>query len=153
MAKAKDVVPEPFVERPFITWDKWLRNIMDDISEFPDNDSRLRRALGLQRELESQLDFCQITQDHYELGSILIDAVLRGWYGRQAGVRCVGVSDCDEECPNHEECARYETWARMYPGAGMKDSRVRICSYLAIHVPQFTEKVAKKLGIHDQEAF
>lgn len=153
MAKSESVAPAPFVRRPFLTWDKWFRNILDDISELPTHDSRLRRALELKDELLEQHDLCQITDHHVDLGCVLIDAILRGWYGRSVGVRCVGVSDCDEDCPHHEHCARFEIWARMYDGTGYRDARIRTCAFLAIHVPQFTEKLAKRLGIYDKDAF
>jgi len=153
MVDPTKITPELIREPQMIAWDRWLRDIHDDISTFSDNASRLERAREIRDELSESYSSLFIDVDIYQLGKRLVDSVIRGWFNQPVGVLCAGITDCDAQCENAQKCAVYEIWARMYPGSNLKDSRIRMCSYLMIFVPEFSERTAKRLGIHQEEAF
>jgi len=143
----------PYVPSRLISWEKWLGDILEGISEFPIG-SQVTRGIEIARQVDEEYTNCRIDLATRDLGWVLVDAVLMGYYGRQTGVRCLNVQSTDcHDCPNCEGCARYAIWRRLYPGPGLVSSKARMCAFLNIHVPQFNDGVAKRLGIYSKEAF
>lgn len=147
------VVPRTYIPPKMLSWETWLKEILDDLSEYQDNNARYVRAKELRQQLYDAHHQAVIDEYAIEFGMTLIDAVLMGFFKHPVGVRCRGVTDCEAQCKNSQKCATMAAWSRLFPGTGLKDSKVRLCAFLTIHVPSFNERIAKRIGIYEKEAW